>query len=741
VSATLAARDRAGGLARRLADHAVVLPGLLVVGLMLVWAVHDGGYDADTWYWGALVMLALFAAVLIGRGPRSIRLPRACIVALVAFTLYVAWSYLSISWASSPGDALQGSNRALLYLLVFATMLILPWTVQAALIALLTFVLGVGVVAIVLLFRLAGADHVDALLISGRLAAPTGYFNSTAALFTIEALTAIALAARRELPGLLRGALIGFACAGLQLAVVVQSRGWLFTLPLIAIVAIVVVRDRLRFAAAAVIPMLAALAPLRRLLHVYQAAPGTALDHAASRAGHSALLVCGLAFVAATLIFWGESLRPARQPNARRRRVLGAIAVLLAVGAAIVGGVAATHGDPLGFVSRQWNGFSHQEATHAGSHFNDVGSGRYDFWRVGLDAFLDHPIGGLGQDNFVEYYVAHRRTGEEPAWTHSLEIRLLTHTGLVGFALFATFLAAAIAAAIRARRRPGLSGALAGAALLPLVVWLIHGSLDWFWEIPALTAPALGFLAMAAALGAAEPPGAAGAHTAESPGAQISAGVGGPTSESEIATGPAGAPEMPAGVSEGSSEPVTPVGVSEGSSEPVTPAGATASAARPPHHAVRVAAGVAGGLALVAAVIALGFSYLSVREVSIATDARQTDPAGALRDLSTAADLNPLSAEPGTVAGTIALQTGRFAVATERFQQAIARDPGGWFQWLGAGLAASAQGEKTVARRDYEFAASLNSKEPVIQQALAGIDSRSPLSPAAALQQLAQSLS
>jgi O-antigen ligase len=622
-------------------------------------------------------------------------------------------------------------------------MLVLPWTVRAALIALLTFALGVGVVAIVLLFRLAGADHVDALLISGRLAAPTGYFNSTAALFTIEALTAIALAARRELPGLLRGALIGFACAGLQLAVVVQSRGWLFTLPLIAIVAIVVVRDRLRFAAAAVIPALAALAPLRRLLHVYQAAPGAALDHAASRAGHSALLVCGLAFVAATLIFWGESLMPARQPSALRRRVLGTIAVFLAIGAALVGGLAATHGDPLGFISRQWNGFSHQEVTsaHAGSHFNDVGSGRYDFWRVGLDAFLAHPVGGLGQDNFVEYYVAHGRTSEQPAWTHSLEIRLLTHTGLVGFALFATFLAAAVAAAIRARRRPGLPGALAGMALLPLVVWLIHGSLDWFWEIPALTAPALGFLAMAAALGAAEPPTSARTHTAESPGARIPAGASSPTGEPEIATGPTGEPEIPPGATDTASGLRAPAGVNDGSSEPMTPAGAIPAAARPTHHGLWVAAGVAGGLALVAAVIALGFSYLSVREVSIATDARQTDPAGALRDLSTAADLNPLSAEPGAVAGTIALQTGRFAVATERFQQAIARDPGGWFQWLGAGLAASAQGEKTVARRDYEAAAALNSKVPVIQQALAGIDSRSPLSPAAALQELAQSLS
>ncbi len=179
----------------------------------------------------------------------------------------------------------------------------------------------------------------------------------------------------------------------------------------------------------------------------------------------------------------------------------------LAVGAAIAGGLAVSHGHPFSFISRQWHGFSHQESAHAhsGSHFTDVGSGRYDFWRVSLDAFAAHPIGGLGQDNFAEYYVARRRTSEEPAWTHSLELRLLTHTGLVGAALFAVFLVAAIAAALRSRRRAGLEAAVAGAALLPLVVWLIHGSVDWFWEIPALTGPALGFLAVAAALGARLP--------------------------------------------------------------------------------------------------------------------------------------------------------------------------------------------------------------------------------------------
>ena len=39
-------------------------------------------------------------------------------------------------------------------------MLALPWTPQAARLALLVFALGVGVIALVLVFRLASADDV-----------------------------------------------------------------------------------------------------------------------------------------------------------------------------------------------------------------------------------------------------------------------------------------------------------------------------------------------------------------------------------------------------------------------------------------------------------------------------------------------------------------------------------------------------------------------------------------------------
>jgi O-antigen ligase len=666
----------------RLRPHAAALaPGLLVVGLMLVWAVHDGGYDADTWYWGALLSLALLALVMIwpGRESRYTRLSRAAIACLA---LYVAWSYLSITWAQSPGDALQGSNRALLYLIVFALLARLPWTPQAAVFALLVFAVGVGAIAIVLLVRLGSADHVGVLFVYGRLAAPTGYENATAGLFTIQALVSIALATRRELPGPLRGLLLALATAGLQLAVVDQSRGWLFTLPLVAIVVIVVVADRLRFTAAAVIPVVATLIPVKRLLHVYDAytSPGVSLNHASARAGQASLLLCAGVFVFATLLAWGDQL--VRPPTLSRaaRRLIGALVAAVAVAGGCGGALVVTRGHPFSFIAREWHGFTHQVTLSSSSHFTDVGSGRYDVWRVALDAVIAHPIGGLGQDNFADYFVTRRHITEELMWTHSLELRLLAHTGFVGFALFTAFMVLALLAAARGRRRgPPLARAVAGAALLPLVVWLIHGSIDWFWEMPALSGPALGFLGLAVALGGAP------AH--------------GPT--------------------EFSTDEVSAAGIRRSLPAIARPAGIAA-----------------GGAALVAAAVVLAFPYLSVREVSIASDARAGNPTAALRELATAARLNPLSADPGRLAGTIALQTGRLSIARGRFTQSIAREPGGWFAWLGAGLAESEMGHRGAARHDFRVAEAINSVQPAVRQALARVRSTHPLTSAEAFRLL-----
>lgn len=663
----------------RLRPHLPALvPGLLAVGLLLVWAVHNGGYDTETWYWGALAFLGLLAAV--ASSYRRNRLDRPRIVALGLFGGYVAWCYLSMLWAQSPGDALQGANQALMYLMIFALALILPWTAEAGLAVLVVFASGVGVIGVVLLVRLASADHVVDLFIEGRLAAPTGYENSTAALFTIETLTAIGLAARRELPGMVRGLMLAFACCSLQLALIVQSRGWLFTLPLVALVAIVASDQRLRVAAAAIVPIAGTVVIVHRLLGVYQSS-SIDLNQAAVHAGRPAVFICAAAFVLGTLVAWADDLHRGRPLSPRTRRIVGtglSVAVVLALG---VGGVAATHGHPLRFVSREWNGFSHEQTSFSTtSHFGDVGSGRYDFWRVALDAFASHPITGLGEDNFADYYLVHRRTGEEPSWTHSLEMRLLAQTGVVGFALMACFLILALWLAAGVRRGGDrLTRGVAGIALLPVTVWLIHGSIDWFWEMPALSGPALGFLGMAAGLGA--------------------------RSRTPV---PAQEPVR------GDAEPPRPLRLS-----PVASTARGRIADRAPV--------VAGVLALLGGVIVLGFPYLSAREVSLGSDASATDTSAALSDFALAARLDPLSSVPGRLAGAIALQAGEYAVAQQRFRQSVAREPGGWFSWLGEGLAASALGRREQARRDFAAAYGIDSKQPVTAAALARVDARQPL--------------
>jgi O-Antigen ligase len=635
--------------------------------------VHNGGYDNDTWYWGALAVLVLLVTSVVALRPSRLRLTRVRAGALAAFTLYVCWCYLSILWAQSPGTALEGSNRALLYLLVFTVMLIVPWTSESALVALLAFAIGIGAIAVVLLLHLATAGDVAPLFVGGRLAAPTGYINGTAALFMMGALPSIVLSSRRELPGPLRGLLLAFATAELQLALTVQSRGWLFTLPLVAIAAIALVPDRLRVTAAAVLPAVGAAVVARRLLRVYRDVPSDPLTHFAHRAAPVALLVCAAVFFVGTLVAWADGLR---EPRPLSRGASGAIGTALAVVAVAAGfavGLIVSHGHPGRYISQQWHGFAHQETSATSSHFTDVGSGRYDFWRVSLDAFKAHPVSGIGMDNFADYYIPRGRSGENPSWPHSLEMRLLAMTGIIGAVLFTVFIVLAFVAAITARRRgPPLGRVIVAAAMLPAVEWLIHGSIDWFWEMPALSGPALGFLAVAGSLSVRRTSTiAADASTDE------------PTDDTQPA---------------------------------------------PPRRPVtRPLVAALGILAAAAAAVVLIFSYLSVREVSTASNIQNSNPQGALHDLSLAADLNPLNSDPDRLAGAIALRTGQYQVALDRFERSIAREPGGWFEWLGAGLAASELGQRKLARHDYEAAHSLYRKQPAIDAALKRVNGSRPL--------------
>jgi hypothetical protein len=663
-------------------DLRAVLAGGLAVFLMIFWSVDDGGTDAGIWYWGALLALGGVAALLVlSRGALS-RLPTATKVALGCFALYVAWSYLSMTWAAYAGLALQGANRTLLYLLMFVLLAAVPWRRRTAVIVLGAYGAGIGVIAIAFLFRFAIGDNVPGLFLDGRLDSPTGYFNSDAALFTIGGLVAIALAARRRLPSGMRGLYAAFAAADLMLAFTPQSRGWLFTLPIVGVFAVIVAGERLRCIAIAIVAALGLLVDLHPLLHLFQVATPDQLTDNAIHAGKIGLLSCAGVFAVVTLAAMIESARGRDSLRPAVRRLLGAGALLVAIVAMGAGLWVVSQHHPASFISREWRGFTSEPTqTITSNHFLEVGSGRYDIWRSAVDAFSAHPLGGLGQDNFGDWYLTHRHTIEEPLWPHSLELRLLASTGIVGFLLFAGFLVAALVAAIGARRR-GIQDdrLILGAALLPLCVWLIHGSIDWFWEFPALSGPALGFLAMAAGNRAL---------------------VARTTGDGDAAAPPAAGDAAPR--------------------RRRIPAPVTA---------------VAGALALGAATVVLGFPYLAVRELNLGIAQSHTSVDASLADFHSSHQLNPLMSDPGTLGGSVALVNGRFSTAAALYRQATSREPGDWIAWLGRGLAASMQGQVDQARTDYTVAMHLDHDQLAVRDAYKRVGTQHPLTPSEAFNEI-----
>jgi tetratricopeptide (TPR) repeat protein len=112
--------------------------------------------------------------------------------------------------------------------------------------------------------------------------------------------------------------------------------------------------------------------------------------------------------------------------------------------------------------------------------------------------FRDEPLLGAGADNFSLEYVGSRRTDEEPTYPHSILIEVLSQTGIVGAALFvAGLLAASFAFARKRRALDGFGRLVAASAMTGFIYWLLHASVDWFWELPVLGAAAFMYLGLA----------------------------------------------------------------------------------------------------------------------------------------------------------------------------------------------------------------------------------------------------
>ena len=478
--------------------------GALAVAVFVVWSARDAGFGPTSLYPGALFVLALAVVAVLAYG--RVQVSRPALVAIIFLGAFAGWCGLSIAWASDQGIAWDGANRTFVYFLVYALFAALPWRRESIPVLLCGFSVAVLVIGIVDLARAAGDP--TPFFVKGRFSAPAGYPNAACALYLLAFWPLAYVAGRREVPALLRGGLLAGATALAELALIPQSRGSLFAVPVAVVVYFLVVPGRLRAAiglAAVAVTVLLARGPL---LDLFQRVQGNQDPRGAI---HSVLTTIAISAVA-VFVVWTIVAVVDRRIELDRRVVraanlaaLGLVVAALVVGAVVVATSDPGPGERLG---NSWRSFKAGYPTQsAGTHFAlGLGSNRYDFWRVALLEFRGHPLDGVGVDNFAEGYILDRRSHEEPLYPHSLELGVLAQTGIVGALLFAGFVLAAGFAIVRgAGSRSDLAGGAARAGVVAALYVGVHGSGDWLWEFPALAAPSLAWLGLAAS----RPPAAA----------------------------------------------------------------------------------------------------------------------------------------------------------------------------------------------------------------------------------------
>lgn len=495
--------------AARLRVAPVAVPCALVIGLLTWWEADGAGFAVESWGPGSLLALGLVAVAVITIPSAWGELGRPVLVAVGALGAFTAWSYASILWSADPGAALEGANRTLLYLLLFS--LFALWRLRGALAQLLVtgWVLGLVAIAVVTTVRLIVAADPTGLFSGDRLATPVDYPNAAAATFAMALWPALVLAASARVHPVVRGLAAGGAVLLVELALLTLSRGAFIAVPLTGLVCLALVPGRLRLLGATVIVAVAVAVGLTAVLHVGDAltADGTGTGGTDAMRSAARLMLLGAVLAGAVvgaLAGWERARPPhpgTQQALARGGRVATAVGILVALVAVVV-----VVGNPVDRLDNAWSSFKggYGESGSAGGSrlTSGLGSNRYDFYRVALDEFSAAPLVGKGVGQFQQAYLLHGRSDETPRYPHSVELRALSQTGLVGSALLLLALGAAGWAGWRGMRsgKRELHAVAGGAALIAATYVFVHGSADWFWETAGLSGPAFAMLGLAAGL-------------------------------------------------------------------------------------------------------------------------------------------------------------------------------------------------------------------------------------------------
>jgi O-antigen ligase len=476
---------------------AAVLPALLPGALVALLGLQAGGFFPQSYasVASALAVILAIVVTVVRRPTGGLTAPAA--VGLGALALLALWMLLSSQWSHAPGRALVEYVRTLLYVLVLALCALpapretkLAWGLRGV-------AAGMAIVCGAALLSRLAPDVLDDGY-AGRLAWPITYWNGLGCLAGAAVVITLHLAASPREPRAVRviaAALVPALACALYLTL---SRAGIAAGAIGVLLYLALGRPRgLPGALLATVP-----ASAIAVVVAYDA--GDLVDSFATQAqleaqGHDVarvLVACmaGAAVVRALTLPLDAWLvrRELRTPRALKAGLAG---VMLA---AVVAAVAA--GAP-GYVHRQADTFLHGGAVDTADArdrlTNFSNNNRTEHWRVALDEFKASPLHGAGAGTYENSWNRERRLDFHVLDAHSLYIETLGELGIVGLALLLVALGAlagGIAWRARGARRPEMAAVLAAGA-----VWAVAASVDWDWELTAVSVWVFGLAGLALA--------------------------------------------------------------------------------------------------------------------------------------------------------------------------------------------------------------------------------------------------
>lgn len=461
-------------------------------------AVFHGYYSPSVWQPIGIGLAVLLVAILIAQPERPSRLAGTAALAVTGFWL---WSLLSTTWGESSYQALLEAERWFVYATAFVLVVFLVGrNIKLGLLLIGAATLGILAVAIYLEVRLFGSDAAR-LFFDRRLTDPLGYVNGQASYFLLGVWPLVALAERTR-THVVAGLNISLATLLCGLALLGQARAVIPVFLITALIVTAVLPGRMKRLLLVLVISGGTLVALNSILHVYEVSALTASANAVHDAARMILIGSLAAGTLCTVTSWlTEQLGRRNTLSAslvRRIQITGLIAIVL-----IGGGVLLSQApSPVEVLKNQYNNLtstSGSGTTTDSSRYLAARELRYDYWRVAIEEFKDHPLNGVGAGNYQHTYFLERRTNEDVRQPHSLGFQALAELGLGGLLLLILFVAAVLvgfARLAKTARHSSSAGTVAVAAGGPFLLWFLHTNVDWLHLLPGVTGIALGAAAV-----------------------------------------------------------------------------------------------------------------------------------------------------------------------------------------------------------------------------------------------------